>query len=197
MRPPPEDLRRRPDLGAPRPAPAPTAARLARTGSAVGAAFVALLGCGPSPGASRPVTPPAVAAGLAPEPAAPRRRACRGIVDSDGRCQRTPLEAPPISDLALVAGRWNGHDHESWIYELEIQIGGTFSQTVQQSGGSLCTQEGTVELYESQMVRTFSSNECNAAFEGEIVYDDVLSIDRDSMRVRTDSGYQIDYERVR
>jgi hypothetical protein len=128
------------------------------------------------------------------------------------RAPRPPVLAPPPpascttcapprrvagSDLALVAGRWLGRDREQWRYDLDVAIDGTFTQTVQQDSGGLCVQEGRVDVRDRHVVRTFDSNDCNAAFVGETVRDQVVALDADRMIVRTDSGYEIEYERAR
>ena len=100
------------------------------------------------------------------------------------------------SDLALAVGRWLGRDPEDWRYELEVQLDGTFTQTVHQgAAGGECVQEGRIEVRDDQVIRTFSSNECNTAYVGETVYDEVVSLDADAMVMRTDSGYEISYHR--
>ena len=108
----------------------------------------------------------------------------------------TPRRAP-ASDLALVVGRWLGSDREQWSYDLDVGIDGTFTQTVHQDSSTLCVQEGRVDVQDSQVVRTFSSNDCNSAYVGETVRDDVVTLDVDRMVVRTDSGYEIEYQRAR
>jgi hypothetical protein len=108
----------------------------------------------------------------------------------------TPRRAA-ASDLPLMVGRWLGSDRELWSYDLDVGIDGTFTQTVHQDSGTLCVQEGRVDVQNSQVVRTFSSNDCNSAYVGETVRDDVVTLEGDRMVVRTDSGYEIEYQRTR
>ena len=141
-----------------------------------------------------------------------RRLRGPGLVVVMAACHAPPAAPPPArvacvtcaaprrtagSDLALVVGPWLGSDREQWSYDLDVGIDGTFTQTVHQDSGTLCVQEGRVEVQESQVVRTFSSNDCNSAYVGETVRDDVVTLEGDRMVVRTDSGYEIEYQRAR
>jgi hypothetical protein len=129
----------------------------------------------------------APAAPTAPPPPAPRVAcaSCTGPRRVSG------------SDLALAVGRWLGSDREQWRYDLDVGIDGTFTQTVHQDSGTVCVQEGRVDVQDSQVVRTFTGNDCNTAYVGETVRDEVVTLDGDRMVVRTDSGYEIEYQRAR
>jgi hypothetical protein len=102
-----------------------------------------------------------------------------------------------VSDLALLAGRWTGLDDEGWRYELEIQIDGTFTQTVHPIDAAPCVQEGELDVIDREIVRTFASNDCNSAYVGETLHDQVISLDADTLAMRTASGYEIRYQRQR
>jgi hypothetical protein len=102
-----------------------------------------------------------------------------------------------VSDLALLAGRWVGSDDEGWRYELEILIDGTFTQTVHPVDAAACVQEGELDVIDGEIVRTFSSNDCNSAYVGETLRDEVLSLDGEALAMRTASGYEIRYQRQR
>ena len=105
--------------------------------------------------------------------------------------------APTASDLALLAGRWRGKDSEEWVYDLDVEIDGTFSQNVLQPDGDLCLQQGTIDVRDSRVIRSFDSNECNRAYEGETLYEELVGLDSAELVVRTEYGYEIEYARVR
>jgi hypothetical protein len=144
------------------------------------ALLLALAACGasaPPPAASRPSAP------------APRR---------PPTCLSCRVErVSSVSDLALLAGRWTGLDDEAWRYELEIQIDGTFTQTVHPVDAAPCVQEGELDVMDGEIVRTFASNDCNSAYVGETLHDQVISLDADTLAMRTASGYEIRYQRQR
>jgi hypothetical protein len=144
------------------------------------AALLAVLAaCGSAPAPSTTPSPP---------PAARRPPSCLSC-----RVERVSS----VSDLALLAGRWTGSDDEGWRYELEIQIDGTFTQTVHPVDAVACVQEGELDVIDGEIVRTFSSNDCNSAYVGETLHDEVLSLDGETVAMRTASGYEIRYQRQR
>jgi hypothetical protein len=109
------------------------------------------------------------------------------LAQNSRRRQGRSIRGAPGRLFALAVGRWLGRDPEDWRYELEVQLDGTFTQTVHRGASSgECVKEGRIEVRDGQMIRTFTRNDCNTAYVGKTVYEEVVSLDADAMVLRTE-----------